>query len=117
MVREKMSRPNWSVPNHQRSDGGRIRLIGACRNGSPAMSGASTASATSASSIAAPMAIVGLRRMASPARAESDRCGGASSRAMAALTRSVPDARIEGGVGKVDQEIHRNLGAGEDEDE
>ena len=82
-----MSRPNWSVPNHQRSEGGRIRLIGACRNGSPAISGASTATATSASSIAAPMAIVGLRRMASPARAASDLCGGASSMAMATLTR------------------------------
>src|SRR5262245_20417995 len=114
MVREKTSRPNWSVPNHQRSDGGRRRLTGAIFSGSVvAMTGARIAMAISTNSSAPPSAIVGLRRMA--VGSEKRRDGRARSSVTAAM--SVPDARIEEGVGDVDHEVHQHLGGGEHQDQ
>src|SRR5262245_9761627 len=114
MVREKTSRPNWSVPNHQRSDGGRRRLTGAIFSGSVvAMTGARIAMMISATSSAPPIAIVGLRRMA--VGSEKRRDGRTRSSAMTAM--SVPDTRIEEGVGDVDHQVHDHFGGSEHQDQ
>src|SRR6266403_845039 len=110
MVREKTSRPNWSVPNHQRSDGGRSRLTGAILNGSlVAISGARIAMTIRAASSRPPKAMVGLRRMA--VTSEKRRGGARSSTRMA---MSVADSRVEEGVGDVDDQVDHHLGRGED---
>src|SRR5215216_6307540 len=103
MVRAKTSRPYWSVPNHQRPDGGRSRLIGACLNGSPAIHAASPAIVTSAASSNAPMKIVGMRRIAAPRRVS----GGSktASCASADTGASVPEARVEKSVGEIYQQV------------
>src|SRR5215216_3904616 len=115
MVRAKTSRPYWSVPNHQRPDGGRSRLIGACLNGSPVIHGASTAIVTSAASSNAPMKIVGLRRIAAPRRVS----GGAktASWARADTGASIPDARVEKSVGDVYQQVDQHFHPGEYDDQ
>src|SRR5476651_2913160 len=106
MVRVKTSRPNWSVPNHQRSDGGRRRLTGAILSGLPTKYGPTIAIAIRISSRTAPMAIVGLRRIAVPS--EKRRAG--SGRSSVIATMSVPDPGIEEGVGDVDQKVEEHLG-------
>src|SRR5882757_4600413 len=103
MVREKTSRPNWSVPNHQRSEGGRRRLTGESLNGSwVASSGANTAITIRMASSTPPKATVGLRRMA--VASEKRRSGRARSSVMTAM--SVPDPGIEEGVRDVDDQVH-----------
>src|SRR4051794_14683428 len=114
MVREKTSRPNWSVPNHQRSEGGRRRLTGESLNGSwVAISGAKTAVTIRMASSTPPKAMVGLRRIA--VASEKRRSGRARSSARTAM--SVPDPRIEEGVGDVDDQVHDHLGSGEHQDQ
>src|SRR5687768_4462619 len=115
MVREKTSRPNWSVPNHQRSEGGRRRLTGESLNGSwVAISGAKTAITIRRASSTPPKAMVGLRRMA--VASEKRRPGdGARSSVMTAM--SVPDPWIEEGVGDVDDQVHDHLGGSEHQDQ
>src|SRR5262245_43248360 len=117
MVREKTSRPNWSVPNHQRSDGGRRRFTGASLNGSwVAISGAQTAMMTRTASSTPPKAMVGLRRIA--VASEKRRPGdGARSSVMTAMSCSVTDPRIEEGVGDVDDQVDDHLGGGEHQDQ
>src|SRR4029450_10985747 len=115
MVREKTSRPNWSVTNPQRSEGGRRRLTGESLNGSwVAISGAKTAITIRRASSTPPKAMVGLRRIA--VASEKRRPGdGARSSVMTAM--SVPDPGIEEGVGDVDDQIHDHLGGGEHQDQ
>src|SRR5436190_17167835 len=113
MVRVKTSRPNWSVPNHQRSDGGRSRLTGAIFRGSPTKDGPITATTISRNSSTPPNAIVGLRRMA----VASEKRRGGSGRSSAMATMSVADPRIEEGVGDVDHQVDQHLGRGEDQDQ
>src|SRR5262249_56920722 len=97
-------------PNHQRSEGGRRRLTGAILSGSLTKDGPASATAIRASSSTAPNVMVGLRRIA----VGSEKRRGSSS---AMATMSVADARIEEGVGDVNQEIDQHLGEREHQDQ
>src|SRR5262245_8080839 len=70
-------------------------------------------------SSAAPMTMVGLRRMKAATRATGGATGGRASLAVVDVSAigSVPDARIEEDVGDVDDEIHQHLGGREHDDE
>src|SRR5207302_6269184 len=111
--RAKTSRPNWSVPNHQRSDGGRRRLTGAIFIGSPTKDGPTMATAIRSSNSTPPKAMVGLRRMAVASEKRRDGRG----RSSATATMSVADARIEEGAGDVDHQIDQHLDGREHQDQ
>src|SRR5476651_1492335 len=100
-----MSRPNWSVPNHQRAEGGRSRFTVEILSGSPTKDGPITATAISSTSRTAPKVMVGLRRIA---LASENRRGGIA-RSSATATILVPDPWIEEGVGNVDQQVDQHL--------
>src|SRR6266550_8986929 len=115
-VRENTSRPNWSVPNQNRSDGGRSRLIGACRNGSATNQGPMIAIATRTASSAAPTKMVGLRRIAVAALVSGDATSVAAAVAES-VTGLIPDAGIEEHVGDIDNQVHQHLGGCKNDDE
>src|SRR5476651_654889 len=108
-----MSRPNWSVPNHQRSEGGRSRLTVEILSGSPTKDGPITATAIRRTSSTAPKVMVGLRRMA----LSIEKPRGGNTRSSAMTTISVPDPGIEEGVGDVDQQVDQHLGRREHQDQ
>src|SRR5262245_14259608 len=70
-------------------------------------------------SSAAPMRIVGLRRMNAATRATGEAAAGRASSAVVDVSAisSVPDARIEECVGDVDGEVDQYFGGGEHDDE
>src|SRR5262245_35973155 len=98
-----------SVPNQNSLEGCFNRCTGATACGSTVASqGASMAKSTIAASTTPPAIAVGWRRKASLKRRHmSDDSVGEPGRAIAAT--SVPDARVEQHVGKIDREIDQHV--------
>src|SRR6478609_11600367 len=82
--------------------------------GSPAISGAAIATAAMNSSSAEPMTMVGLRRAKTR---NPEGFAGAATWVSAMSVMSVPDPRVEQGVGQVDKQVHQHVDAGEQDDD
>src|SRR5688500_16128082 len=126
-TREKPSRPRSSVPNGCAHDGALRILLQSVRTGSVvAMNGAPTAMSTKSRTSAAPTSAAGRRRPTRHARCSSPDRGAAVSAGsgsgyagVAALpaTGGAPDAdaRVEHGIGDVDQQVDQDVGRGREE--
>src|SRR5262245_17549490 len=135
MMRARISRPRWSVPRgctRPRSScqpGGLSRWPMSCSRGSKGESrGAKTAATTTMNTTTSPKRAVrrrtSRRTRVSHSRSEEARgtrrttvsaeAGGLTERGTRASPE--PDARVEGAVEEVDDEVHDDEGRGEEED-
>src|SRR6266571_2543288 len=105
MTREKMSRPNSSVPKRCARDGASSWLVNACSTGSNgASTGAKTAAVTTPATIAAPATKLLCANSRRHERAAKRR-GVRRTTVPAVAISLVPDARIQIDVEHVDEQV------------